>query len=136
MTNKKRILLVDNDPLTTRMVRLMIETRRVFEVREVNDPRQAVGAARAFRPDLILLDIEMPGMDGGEVAAQIRATDGLADTHMIFVTSLVTETETGEPIFSSGCRVLAKPVTMAKLVECVVDQLSSLCRAKLDKLPM
>ena len=129
MTNKKRILLVDNDPLATRMARLMIEKIDVFEVQEVNDPRQAVCVACAFRPDLILLDVEMPEMDGGDVAAQIRTTKELAGTHLIFLTSLMTETETGEPRFSGGCRVLAKPVTMSKLIDCVVDQLKFLSAA-------
>ena len=73
----KRILVIDNEAAATRMVRLALERYSVFEVCEVNDPRGALTAARLFRPDLVLLDIEMPGMDGSDVARQFRAEEGV-----------------------------------------------------------
>ncbi len=122
----KRILVVDNEPAATRMVRLALERYSVFEVSEVNDPRGALTAARLFKPDLVLLDIEMPGMDGSDVARQFRAEEGLQQTPIIFMTSLVTEEEAAYRIFAGGSRVLAKPITMAKLVRCVGDLLNTL----------
>ncbi len=122
----KRILVVDNEPAATRMVRLALERYSVFEVCEVNDPRGALTAARLFKPDLVLLDIEMPGMDGSDVARQFRAEEGLQQTPIIFMTSLVTEEEAAYRIFAGGSRVLAKPITMAKLVRCVGDLLNTM----------
>ena len=122
----KRILVVDNEPAATRMVRLALERYRVFEVCEVNDPRGALTAARLFKPDLVLLDIEMPVMDGSDVARQLRADEGTQATPIIFMTSLVTEEEAAYRIFAGGSRVLAKPVTMAKLVRCVGDILNTM----------
>ncbi len=124
---KKRILVVDNDPASTRMVRLTLERNGAFEILELNNPTQAVSTARQFRPDLLLLDVEMPEMDGGDVARRMRATKELQTLPIVFMTSLVTEEEAATRIFSNGSRVLAKPVTMAKLMQCVVEQLNVLC---------
>ena len=125
-TPNKRILVVDNEPAATRLVRLALERYSVFEVCEVNDPRGALTAARLFKPDLVLLDIEMPVMDGSEVARQLRADEATQGTPIIFMTSLVTEEEAAYRIFAGGSRVLAKPVTMTKLVRCVGDILNTL----------
>ena len=125
-TVTKRILIVDNEAAATRMVRLALERYSVFQVCEVNDPRGALTAARLFKPDLVLLDIEMPGMDGSDVARQFRADEATLNTPIIFMTSLVTEEEAAYRIFAGGSRVLAKPITMAKLVRCVGDILNTM----------
>ena len=125
---KKRILVIDNDPASTRMVRLTLERQPIFEVCELNDPTRAVRTAREFQPDLILLDVEMPEMDGGEVARNLQIEPMLRALPIIFVTSLVTEEETARhPMYTNGLRVLAKPLTMAKLVRCVAERLDVLC---------
>ena len=101
--------------------------KAAFEVREVNAPTAALRMARLFRPDLVLLDVEMPGMDGGEVARGFQAEEAFRQVPIIFMTSLVTEEETAKnPMTTNGLRVLAKPVTMAKLVQCVVERLGGL----------
>ena len=125
---KKKILVIDNDPASTRMVRLTLERLSGFDVRELNDPAKAVRTAREFRPDLVLLDVEMPAMDGGEVARNLQTDAMLRALPIIFMTGLVTEEETaGNSMYTNGLRVLAKPVTMAKLVRCVVERLGVLC---------
>ncbi len=123
----KRILVIDNDPASTRMVRLTLEKHESFEVRELNDPAQALTTAGLFRPDLILLDVEMPGLNGGDVARRLRAVPGLKKVPVVFMTSLLTEGEAAGPMYSDGSRVLAKPVTIAKLVQCVAGMLGALC---------
>ena len=116
---KKRILVIDNEPASTRMVRLTLERHDGFEVCELNDPTHALTAAGVFRPDLILLDVEMPALDGGDVARRLRTVPGLRQVPVVFMTSLLTEGESVGPMYSGGSRVLAKPVTMAKLIDCV-----------------
>ena len=134
---KKKILVIDNDPASTRMVRLTLERQPAFEVRELNDPTKAVRTAREFRPDLVLLDVEMPAMDGGQVARHLQADAALADLPIIFMTSLVSEEETAKnPLFTNGLRVLAKPVTMAKLVRCVAERLNVLCAGQEGDAPV
>ncbi len=59
--NTKRILVVDDDIQATRMVKWALDRTGRYEVREVNDSTRALEAAREFKPDLILLDVCMPG---------------------------------------------------------------------------
>ncbi len=110
------------------MVRLTLERQPAFEVRELNDPLAAVRTALDFWPDLILLDVEMPEMDGGEVARHLQADKTLNGVPIIFMTSLVTDEESAKnSLYTNGLRVLAKPVTMSKLVRCVAERLDVLC---------
>lgn len=124
---KLRILVIDNEPASTRLVRLTLEKHAGFEVCEINDPTRAVAAALRFQPGLILLDVEMPRMDGGEVAQAIHAQKELVKVPVVFMTSLITEQEAGRNIFCHGSRVLAKPVTVAKLVRCAAELLTNVC---------
>src|SRR6266566_8135261 len=91
---KRRILIVDNDRDTTHLVKILLERTGRYSVLEENDATNAHQSAQNFRPDLILLDVVMPETDGGEVAAQIQADPELQRTPVIFLTALVTETET------------------------------------------
>jgi CheY-like chemotaxis protein len=71
--SKKRILLIDDDPSFTRLLKLNLEETGAYEVRTENRGTAALTAAREFKPDLILLDVVMPDMGGGDVAFQIGA---------------------------------------------------------------
>jgi CheY-like chemotaxis protein len=122
---RKRVLVIDNEPASTRLVRLTLEKHAAFEVCEINDPTRAVASALEFEPDLILLDIEMPGMDGGAVARNLHAHSSLRCPPIVFMTSLVTEDEAAHPMFTAGSRVLAKPVTVPKLLRTVAELLSA-----------
>src|ERR1035438_4062424 len=69
---KKRILVVDDEPALTRMIKLTLEQTEQYEVRTENLGRKAIEAAREFKPELILLDVLMPDMLGSEIAAQLE----------------------------------------------------------------
>src|SRR5438045_4724112 len=69
---KRRILIVDNDRESTRLVKILLERTGRYLVLEENDATKAHQSARNFRPDVILLDIVIPDTDGGEVAARSR----------------------------------------------------------------
>src|SRR4249919_3615958 len=87
---RRRILIVDNDPNTTHLVKVLLERTGRYLVLEENDATKTHYNARNFRPDLILLDVMMPETDGGEVAAQIEADPELQNTPIVFLTTLVT----------------------------------------------
>ena len=74
---KSRILVVDDEPNLSGLVRLFLEKTQRFEVRVENRSALALAAAREFRPDLILLDVDMPGKNGGDVAREIQAEPAL-----------------------------------------------------------
>jgi CheY-like chemotaxis protein len=91
VTEKKRILLVDDDP--TVVSYLSTKLSKIYEVVATSDPRKAVALARRELPDAILCDIDMPGMSGGEVAAELAADSGLARIPFIYLTDLVSPDE-------------------------------------------
>jgi len=112
----KRILVVDDEPSVTRNLKLNLESSGGFDVFTENHATNALAAARIFRPDLILMDVIMSGMDGGDVAARLRADPLLRDTPVIFLTALVSNEETdGHEIVSGGETFLAKPVDIGEL---------------------
>ena len=74
--NRSRILIVDDNPRFSHSARLILQQSGQYVVCEENDAAGAVETARSFRPDLTLLDLIMPGVDGAEVAAQIESDWG------------------------------------------------------------
>ena len=116
----KRILVVDDEPALTRMIKLGLEQTGRFEVRTENQGMAALPAVRDFKPDLVVLDVMMPDMPGDEVAAELREDPALAGTPVIFLTAIVTREETdagGTEI--GGNLFLAKPVQATELVAAI-----------------
>ena len=121
---KARILIVDDEVAFTRMVKLNLEKAGEFEVRIENRATGALAAARNFKPDLILLDVIMPSMDGGDVQNQIKRDRTLRDTPIIFLTATLSKREAGEGGLNSGGELfLAKPVTVENLVACINERI-------------
>lgn len=118
--NKKRILVVDDETGVTTMTKLNLEKTGQYQVQVENRATGALEAAQRFNPDLILLDITMPEMDGGDVAAQIKADPKLKDTPIVFLTAVVSQIETGNSELRRGGQVfLSKPVNIKTLVTCI-----------------
>src|SRR5437870_4360611 len=122
---KRRILIVDNDRDTTHLVKILLERTGRYSVLEENDATKAHQSAQNFRPDLILLDVVMPETDGGEVAAQIQADPELQRTPVIFLTALVTETETKAGLRIQGHPFLAKPINIPELINGIEENLAA-----------
>lgn len=121
---KKKILVVDDEPQLTRMVKLNLERTGNYEVREENLGSRAVEAAREFRPDVALLDIMMPDMEGSDVAAAFRDDPILSYVKIVFLTAIVTKDETQPTGSTIGGNVfLAKPVKTDDLIACIEDVL-------------
>lgn len=117
-TSKKRILLVDDEPTITRLLKTNLEKTGLYEVREENKGQKALAVAREFGPDLILLDVAMPDLDGGQVASQLRADLILRDTRVIFLTGLVEKETVGAGIANiGGSLFIAKPVDLNELIK-------------------
>lgn len=109
--SRKKILVVDDEPIVTKILKSRIEGSGDYEVRTQNKGAWALATAREFHPDLILLDVLMPDMDGDEVAAQIRADSSLHDTPIVFLTGVVSKEQiaaTGGVI--CGNHFVAKPL--------------------------
>ena len=118
--NKLRILVVDDDPKLSRLVKTILEKTGLYEVREENRSSAALTTGRAFIPDMILLDVDMPGKDGGDVARELQGDPTLSAKPVLFFTSLISHGEAGKhEVERGGMLFLAKPVDPAVLIETV-----------------
>lgn len=119
----KRILLIDDEPNLTSLVREGLEATGHYVIKEENHSLRALHAARHFQPDLILLDIIMPELDGRELARQMQADPALQDVPIIFVTSLARDGKISTVGFLDGYTFIAKPFLICDLVSCVEEML-------------
>ncbi len=94
--DKKRVLLVDDEKSFTNLLKLNLEETGKYEVRVENWAEDAYQAARQFKPNIILLDIIMPRMPGGNVAAQLKADPETKDIPVVFLTAAVRKTQVEE----------------------------------------
>jgi len=126
----RRILVVDDDPHATRMVKWALERTGRYEARELNDPTQVLDTAREFKPDLILLDVCMPNVEGSEVAEKFTNDPALASTPIVFMTCIVTPREAGRngSVLIGSHEYLAKPVRPEKLLACIEGNLARASR--------
>ena len=122
-TARKKVLMIDDEATFARMVKLNLERTGAFEVRTETVALSALAAAREFKPDIILLDVIMPSMDGGDVANQIKRDRTLRGTPIIFLTATVSKRESGDGGLNSGGELfLAKPVSLETLIHCINER--------------
>lgn len=124
--DKKRILLVDDEVGFTNLVKLNLEKSGRYEVHIENDGVNATTAAREFKPDLVLLDIVMPGKDGGEVLAEMEQEPALNDVPVVFLTATISlkgvEARNG---LIRGMPFIAKPVDPKTLMRRIEEELNA-----------
>jgi CheY-like chemotaxis protein len=127
----KRILVVDDEERITRLLKLSLERTGKFIVTTENKGANAINAARAFKPDLILLDIMMPDMAGEYVAGKIKEDEELNDIIIVFLSGLLTKNETGNTGKKIGrFMFLAKPVRDDDLINCIENQIQTTVHVK------
>ncbi|MBN2314035.1 MAG: response regulator [Sedimentisphaerales bacterium] len=85
MQTQGKILAVDDDPNNIAILEELLDDR--FELKISSSGEQALEIAREFQPDMILLDIMMPGIDGYEVCRRLREYDALKDTKIIMLSA-------------------------------------------------
>src|SRR5205823_2776644 len=102
------------------LLKYSLEADGYYEVHEENNAMEALATARHFDPDLVVLDIMMPDIDGSDVAARFREDARFARTPIIFMTALVLGSEA--PFGGTkrgGQTYLPKTTPMEKLIECI-----------------
>ena len=123
---KKRILVVDDEPGITRLLKLNLEQTGHYEVATENASRAALATAEQFQPDLMLLDVMMPDLDGGNLAAELQASPKLKGVPIVFLTATVTREEVNKRRgLVGGLPFLAKPVNVNEVLACLERQLGS-----------
>ncbi|ACG71879.1 response regulator receiver protein [Anaeromyxobacter sp. K] len=119
---RKKILLVD-DSSTVLLMERMILAKSAYDVVTARDGQEGIEKARAERPDLILMDVVMPRMDGFEACRKLREHEETAAIPVIMVTTRgeLASVETG---YASGCTdYVTKPINglelLAKVRSCL-----------------
>lgn len=113
----KKILVIDDDDVVIEMLQAGLE-QKGYQVRCVRSGREGLERVRLDRPDLIILDIIMPGMDGTEVARLLRESDKTRNIPIVFLTVLWEKNETAMNPHDFGVNVvIGKPFKLDEMLE-------------------
>ncbi|MEH1798431.1 MAG: response regulator [Nostoc sp.] len=120
---KRNILVVDDTPDNLRLLSAML-TAQGFEVRKALNGKMALTACQMVLPDVILLDINMPGMDGYEVCQQLKADDKTCEVPVIFISALDDVVDKVKAFDVGGVDYIAKPFHGAEVVLRIENQIN------------
>ena len=123
------VLAVDDIPLNLLLVQKML-AKFNFTLRTAANGQQALDAVAAQKPDLILLDLMMPGIDGFEVIRRLRADAATADIQIVILSALNSNEDVVKGFNLGANDFIMKPIIMERLLTSVVTQLSMVQSAK------
>jgi CheY-like chemotaxis protein len=120
-----RILVVDDDPTILRLLQVNLEMEG-HEVLTAGDGYEALEQLREGRPEVVLLDVMMPGLDGWQVCERIRADDdaALASTPVVFLSARAQESDLARGTEVGADAYVTKPFDPLALIE-LVERLAS-----------
>jgi two-component system, sensor histidine kinase and response regulator len=119
---KERILVVDDQPINVQLLKRKLE-RGGLEVSTANNGLEALEQVKAHKPDLILLDLMMPDMDGIEVCQRLQASSDNRSIPVIFVTARTTKESKLEGLAVGAVDYITKPIDLDETVARVTTQL-------------
>ncbi|MQA64416.1 MAG: response regulator [Alphaproteobacteria bacterium] len=114
----QKILIVEDNELNMKLFHDLLEAHGYTTIQTRNG-MEAVGLARTHRPDLILLDIQLPEISGLEVTRQLKQDDELKDIPVVAVTAFAMKGDE-EKIREGGCQAyIAKPISVSTFMETI-----------------
>lgn len=120
---KEKVLIVEDNPLNMRVIEMTLKAEN-YILLEASDGEEALEMAMRERPDLILMDIRLPGMSGLEVARKLRETLAFSHTTIIGLTAYAMKGDR-EKVIESGCDAyLSKPFHPRELRGMIAEMLS------------
>jgi DNA-binding response OmpR family regulator len=122
MDNHGEIMIVDDTPVNLQLLAGLLEDEG-YSVRPTRVPEMAVESALANPPDLILLDIKMPGMDGFEVCQKLKQHKQTADVPVIFISALQETQDRSRGFEVGGVDFITKPILREEVLARVSDQI-------------
>ena len=112
---RKKILIVDDEPDVADLVAYNLKTKG-FDTETVNDPTHSIGVARTMMPDLVILDVMMPEINGIQICRLLRAEPQLKNVPVIFLTAKVEEDDRVQGLESGADDYVCKPFSTKELV--------------------
>ncbi|HDL01760.1 MAG TPA: response regulator [candidate division Zixibacteria bacterium] len=116
--NTAKIFIVDDEPEITEIVDTFL-TEHGFQVLTENKPTLAIQKAKNYKPDVILLDIMMPGIDGYSICQGLKEDPEFYNTPVIFLTGKDKSDDMGRSFKSGGDMFIKKPFSCERLLEIV-----------------
>ena len=105
----QRICYVEDDEDIQRIVRMSLERVGKMTVEVVTDPLKAIGVMNAFKPDLVMLDWMMPGMDGPTLFKKMKEDPQMSLLPVVFITAKASQTELDELKLLGAAGTISKP---------------------------
>jgi CheY-like chemotaxis protein len=116
------ILVVDDNPTNLKLMRVLLETEG-YEVRTAMDAKEALVTLQTFRPRLILMDIQLPGLDGLSLTRQLKAEAATRDIVILALTSYAMKGDE-EKALAAGCDgYISKPIDTRTLPGVIAQHL-------------
>ncbi len=120
----KKILLVEDNPVNRRLAEFLLRSQG-YQVRAATNAQEAFDTIKAERPDLILMDVQLPGMDGLEATRQLKEDPTTRDIPVVAVTSYAMKGDR-EKALAAGCAgYITKPIDKDTFVREIATVLSS-----------
>lgn len=115
---KRRVLVVDDDELTLEILRTILDLED-FDVRTAGDGLAAMAAVEADIPDVVVLDVMMPGLTGFEVCQRLRAEERTASLPIVLLTARDGDDDRRHGLECGADAYLTKPFSPLKLIETI-----------------
>ncbi len=116
-SGKRKVLVVDDDRELVELICDVLERDGRFETKSVNNGFDAGMMVKEYRPDLIVLDVMLPDINGKEVCVRVRSDDSLEDVKIICISGMVEEDKISELVAAGANDFLQKPFETDKLIE-------------------
>lgn len=126
MAMPKKIVIIDDEANFCKLVKNNLEQTGEFVVAMALNARDGIALAKKIKPDLILMDIIMPEVDGGEAISWIKNDSVLRNTPVIFLSAIITEDDVSHSRgVISGYPVLSKTAKVDEVISCINDNIRS-----------
>ena len=118
MSRRPRVLIVDDEPNIVLSLQFLL-SREGYDIDVARDGESALALAAATPPDVVVLDLMLPGLDGYEVCRRLRAADATAATKIVVVTARAREAERVRGLEEGADAYVTKPFSTRELIATV-----------------
>ncbi|MBI5201641.1 MAG: response regulator [Elusimicrobia bacterium] len=112
---KKSIVLVDDEPIVCETVKITLSSRG-YKIKTVEDPSGAIDAIRKAKPDLVILDLYMPNIDGASLCRKLKEDEDLKDIPVLFFSGSSKPVDVMSGLKAGGYDYVAKPIDGEELL--------------------